>query len=120
MLIAVGALLLLLFIGGYVRARRRTSGPDYAAHVAAADRALEQARASDRGWDRDLLRGAALAALEAERPGSSWDDVHLVLVDDKPGVEDDVAHLVATGPGGDARVVLCRREGGDWYSQRVE
>jgi hypothetical protein len=119
-LIAVGALLLLLFLGGFLRARARANRPEYADHVAAADRALEQARASDRGWDRELLRQAALAALEAERPGSQWDGVELVLVDDKPGVTDDVAHLVASGPGGQARVVLTRREGGDWYSQRVE
>lgn len=111
---------MLLFVGGFLRARGRANRPEYGAHVAAADRALEQARASDRGWDRELLREAALAALASERPGSEWDGVELVLVDDKPGVTDDVAHLVATGPGGQARVVLARREGGDWYSQRIE
>jgi len=119
-LIVVGALLVLLFVGGYVRARAQANRPEYGANVAAADRALEQARATDRGWDRELLREAALAALASERPGSEWDGVELVLVDDKPGVTDDVAHLVATGPDGQARVVLARREGGDWYSQRIE
>jgi hypothetical protein len=119
-LIAVGALLLLLFLGGFVAVRRRANRPEAAAHIRAADQALEQARASDRGWDRALLEQAARAALEEHRPGSSWDTVALVLVDDRPGVVDDTAHLLATGPDGEARVILSRREGGDWFAERVE
>ena len=119
-LIVMAVILVVFFVGGLLAARRRGRQPEYGAHVAAADRALEQARASDRGWDRLLLEQVARGALEAERPGSAWDAVELVLVDDRPGVADDVAHLVATGPDGQARVVLARSEGGDWYSQRVE
>ena len=119
-LIVVGAVLVLLFVGGYVAARRRANRPEVAEHIRSADQALEQARATDRGWDRALLEQAARAALEAERPGTSWDAVDLVLVDDRPGVVDDTAHLVATGAGGEARVVLSRREGGEWFAERVE
>jgi hypothetical protein len=119
-LIVIGALMLLFFIGGFIGARRHANRPEYAINVAAADRALEQARASDRGWDRKLLEQAARAALEAERPGSTWDSVELVLVDDRPGVADDVAHLAATGADGRALIVLARREGGDWFAERVE
>jgi hypothetical protein len=119
-LIALGVLFVLFFAGGLVAARRRANRPDFTEHVRAADQALEHARATDKGWDRAKLEEAALAALQAERPGSEWDAVHLVLVDDKPGVADDVAQMVVTGAGGQARVELARREGGDWYVERVE
>ncbi|HEX2126210.1 MAG TPA: hypothetical protein VHF45_06595 [Thermoleophilaceae bacterium] len=119
-LIVIGALLLLLFLGGLVGTRRRANRPEAAAHIRAADQALEQARATDKGWDRALLEQAAREALEQERPGSSWDAIELVLVDDRPGMADDRAHLSASGPGGEARVVLSRREGGEWFAERVE
>jgi uncharacterized membrane protein len=119
-LVVLGALFVLFFVGGLVVARRRANRPDFMEHVRAADRALERARATDKGWDRAKLEEAALAALRADRPGSQWDAVHLVLVDDKPGVADDVAQLVATCADGQARVELARREGGDWYVEHVE
>ena len=119
-LVVVGAILVLLFLGGFVAARRRANRPEAADHIRAADRALEQARASDRGWDRALLEQAARSALEERRAGQSWESIELVLVDDRPGVVDDTAHLIASGPGGQARVVLSRREGGEWFAERVE
>jgi type II secretory pathway pseudopilin PulG len=119
-LIVIGVLLLVLFVGGFLRARREANRPEAAAHIRHADQALEQARASDRGWDRALLEQAARNALEQERPGGSWDSIELVLVDDRPGVTDDRAHLSARGPGGQAKVVLSRREGGEWFAERVE
>jgi len=119
-LIVIGAVLLLLFVGGYVGARRRANRPEVAEHIRHADQALEQARATDRGWDRPLLEEAARAALEKERPGEVFDSIDLVLVDDRPGVVDDTAHLVGRGAGGEVRVVLSRREGGEWFADRVE
>lgn len=119
-LIVVGAILLLLFIGGFVSARRRANRPEVAEHIRHADQALEQARASDKGWDRPLLEQAARSALEKERPGESFDSIELVLVDDRPGVVDDTAHLVGRGPAGQARVVLSRSAGGDWFAESVE
>ncbi|MEA2473965.1 MAG: hypothetical protein QOE06_1880 [Thermoleophilaceae bacterium] len=119
-LIVVGALLLLLFAGGYVAAHRRASRPEVADRIRAADRALEQARATDRGWDRPLLEQVARGALEAQRPGSSWDAIDLVLVDDRPGMAEDSAHLVARNADGQTRVVLSRHEGGEWFAERVE
>jgi hypothetical protein len=120
-LIVVGAIGLLFFIGGLiaVRARDRRLGARYEEHVAAADAALEQARASDRGWDRDLMESAAREAIESARPGFSWGVLQLVLVDDRPGVEQDRAHFVATGDDGEARVILAR-EGDRWVAERVE
>jgi type II secretory pathway pseudopilin PulG len=119
-LIVIGVVFLLLFLGGFIGTRRRANRPEAAAHIRAADQALEQARASDRGWDRPLLEQAAREALEQQRPGTSWDTIELVLVDDRPGVADDRAHLSASGPAGQARVVLSRREGGEWFAEQVE
>jgi hypothetical protein len=118
-LIVIAAVLVLFFVGGLVGARRRSNRPEAAAHILAADRALEQARATDRGWDRALLEQAARAALDEQRPGS-WESIELELVDDRPGMAEDAAHLVATGPDGHARVILARTEGGDWYAEKVE
>jgi hypothetical protein len=119
-LIIVGVLIALLFVGGVVVERRRLRRPGFDADVASADRALESARAADRGWDRALIDAAARSALEAERPGFSWESLHLVLVDDRPGVEEDRAHLVAAGAEGQARVVLCREADGRWACERIE
>jgi hypothetical protein len=119
-LIVIAAVMALLFIGGYIAATRRANRPGSAEHIQAADRALEQARAGDRGWDRELLHAAALSALDEQRPGGSWETVEIVLVDDRPGTAEDAAHLVASGPDGSARVVLARTEGGEWFAERVE
>ena len=119
-LIAIAAVLLVLLVGGALVNRRRVADPDYLRKIEAADRALEQARAADRGWDRAVLEQACHAALRSERPDLRYEAIQLVLVDDRPGVTDDRAHLVASGPGGSARVVLGRREGGDWIVEQVE
>ncbi len=60
---------------------------------------------SDRGWHRDTMEAAAHAAIaRGSRPGWTYDDLQLVLVDDRPGVEEDRAHFVAGGADGQARV----------------
>jgi hypothetical protein len=119
-LIVVGGVLLLLFLGGLaysVRRERRTRARD-ARDIAAADRALEAARAADRGWDREALERAAHAAIAAERPGFAYDSLDLVLVDDRPGVTEDRAHLVASSSDGAIRVILSRDERG-WTLERL-
>ena len=116
-LIVIAAVLILLFVGGYVASRRHTK--DWSEHVAQAEQALEAAFATDRGWDRDLLHSAARDALGSHRPGWEYRDVHLVVVDDKPGVEQDRAHLVAVGHDGEARVVLARGADGGWTVESV-
>ncbi|CAA9490815.1 MAG: hypothetical protein AVDCRST_MAG45-737 [uncultured Solirubrobacterales bacterium] len=120
-LLAVAGLLALLFLGGFAysarRARRdRASGVH---HIEAADRALERARATDRGWDRARLDRAARAALDAEHPGRIYDEPQLVLVDDRPGVSEDRAHLVATSEEGESRIVL-RRRNDDWELETLD
>ena len=116
-LLVVAALLVLLFLGGLISARRRAAaGLDHLrAHLAAADQALEAARAADKGWDRVLLEEAARRALEEQAPGFDYDELHLVLVDDKPGTDFDRAHFVARSRDGERRVVLARR-GDAWVA----
>ena len=120
-LIVLGALLVLFLIGGVlgVRARARQLGDKFYDDHRAADEALEQARAADRGWDRQTMESAARAAVDQAKPGWSYDTVHLVFVDDRPGVEEDRAHFVAMGADGEARVILAR-QGDAWVAERVE
>jgi hypothetical protein len=113
----IAAVLVVLFVGGYIATRRRNK--DWSEHVAQAERALEAAFAADKGWDRDLLHGAAREALGSHKPGWKYTDVHMVDIDDKPGVEHDRAHLVAVGEDGEARVVLARDADGGWRVESV-
>ena len=120
-LLVVVAALALLFFGGLVvsnRRRHRNRTTDVH-HIEEADRALERARAADRGWDRERLDRAARAALNAERPGETYGELQLVLVDDRPGVSEDRAHLVASSDDGVARIVL-RRRNDDWEVETLD
>src|SRR5215212_4203714 len=104
--IVVAALLLLLFVGGLIATRRRRQ--EHAEHlrvrIGQADRALEAARAADRGWDRVLLEEAAREALQRERPEFRYASLHLVLVEDRPGKDEDRAQMAAVGDEGELRV----------------
>src|SRR3954447_8103560 len=117
--IVVAALAVLFFIGGLLYSRRRLMDPELERNIRAADQALEQARATDRGWDRALLEEAARRALAAGRPGFTPSDLYLVLVDDRPGVEEDRAHMLAMGGGDQHRVVLTRNPAGEWILDRL-
>lgn len=120
-LIAVGVVILLAFILGLLgaRARNRRQAPSYEEHVAAADQALEQARAADKGWHREAMERVARQALEESRPGWQYRRLHLVLVDDRPGVGEDRAHFLAVADDGEARVIISRQADG-WTAERVE
>ncbi len=120
-LIVLGVLVVLFAIGGAIAVAKRSRGQDatFAEHVEAADSMLEQARAADRGWHRDTMEAAARAAVAESRPGWAYDDLHLVLVDDRPGVNEDRAHFMAMGADGEARVILAR-DGDRWIAERVE
>jgi hypothetical protein len=119
-LIVVAALALVFLVGGFVVARRRANRPGREEHIRQADHALEQARAADRGWDRDLIESTAREALRSSRPDFEPAALELVLVDDRPGVEEDRAHLMAAGAGERVRVVLCRDASGAWGVERIE
>jgi hypothetical protein len=121
-LIVLGVLVILFSIGGVlaIRARARRQAGTWAEHVAAADAALEQARAADKGWHRETMEESARAAIAESRPGWRYDDLHLVYVDDRPGVSEDRAHFMAVGPDGESRVILARQDDDRWVAERVE
>ena len=120
-MIVLGVLLLLLFAGGLVAATRRARQREghLAQSLGEADRALEEARAADKGWERVLLEEAARKILAEERPGWRYDRLDLTLVDDRPGVTEDRAQLLAVGQDSEVRLVLTRRDGG-WTASIVE
>jgi hypothetical protein len=121
-LIVVGVLIAIFIVLGFLgaRARDRRQAGTWAEHVAAADAQLEQARASDRGWDRAVMEEAARSALTSSRPGWGFHDLHLVLVDDRPGTDEDRAHFMAVGDGGDEARVLLTRQGDRWSAESVD
>ena len=121
-LIALGVAILLVLVGGVIAVRRRARREDasgtFERHLADADQALEAARAADKGWDRAVMERAAREAVAEARPGSDY-ELYLVLVDDRPGVEEDRAQFMAVAGGERVHVTLARREGG-WVPERIE
>jgi len=117
-LVVVIVALILGYLG--VKARSRRQSGSYAEHVAAADSALEQARAQDRGWHREAMVEVARRALQQERPGWEFEELHLVLVDDRPGQDQDRAHFVAIGESGDEARVILGRSGDRWSAESVQ
>jgi type II secretory pathway pseudopilin PulG len=120
-LIVLAVLFILFLIGGLLgaRARDRRLGDKFYEDLRAADVALEQARAADKGWHREMMEEAARAAIAESRPGWAYDDLHLVFVDDRPGIDEDRAHFMAMGAGGGVRVIMAR-QGDRWVAERVE
>jgi hypothetical protein len=120
-LLVLAVAVVALFLGGYAARKRhdRRYAGTYARNVEEADIALETARAADRGWDREVLEQAARRALEEARPGWEPAQFEIVLVDDRPGVTEDRAHLMARHGTDRVRVVLARHEGGHWSAQVV-
>jgi hypothetical protein len=119
-LIIIGVVLVLavlFFVGGYVARQGRNK--DWSKNVAQAEEALELAWAADKGWDREVLHRSAREALGSHKPGFEYTDVHLVVVEDRPGVEEDKAQLVAVGEDGEAKVVLARTADGGWTVESV-
>ncbi len=101
-----------------VRKRMELQRPDYERHLAAADHALEAARASDKGWDRSVMEDVARSALNEHHPGWDFSSLELVLVDDRPGVTEDRAHFEAADGDRQVLIVLTRSEAG-WMAGEV-
>jgi Tfp pilus assembly protein PilX len=107
-------ILLLLFAGGYVvlGRHRAASEADLKLRIEAADAALADARAEDKGWERSTIEAAARAAV-APRQAK---DLNLVQVVDKPGTDADQAVFrVVLADGREEHVTLGRRDG-EWYA----
>jgi Flp pilus assembly protein TadB len=121
-LIVIGAIVLIALVLGFLgaRARDRRQAGGWEARVRAADGALAQAAASDRGWQRDAMEDVARAALSESRPEWDYGALHLVLVDDRPGIEEDRAHFVAVAEGGDETRVVLSRQGDRWVAESID
>jgi type II secretory pathway pseudopilin PulG len=121
-LIVLGVIVLIAVILGLLgaRARDRRQAATFDERVRAADAALAQAAALDRGWQRDVMEDAARAALSESRPDWSFGTLHLVLVDDRPGIEEDRAHFLAVGESGDEARVVLARQGDRWVAETVD
>ena len=117
-LIALAALLLLLFIGGYIAngRRQRARAAQLRAQIEAADQALAEARAGDRGWDLAVLEAAARQAYVSRFDGREPEQLHLVQVIDRPGTDADEAVFRAIDGNREQDVVLGR-EGGRWVAR---
>jgi cell division protein FtsB len=113
-LAVVGVLLLLALGGGIANARRRRALAErFGPQIRAADQALAEAHASDKGWDRDALEAAARRELERARPGEVVRELVLVQVIDKPGQEEDQAVFRVAAADRDA-VLTLGRAGDGW------
>ena len=114
-IVVVAVLAVIFLIGGIVAVRRRDRGDAgrLLADVAAANEQLAQARALDRGWDRDTIDAAARDAHLAAHPGAQIRAVHLVQVIDRPGTDEDEALLRIVDESGEHALRLGRR-GDSW------
>jgi hypothetical protein len=114
-LIVVLAVLALLFLGGLAgNARVRAREEDrHAERIAAADHALAQARAEDRGWNRTSLEEAARSAFEAR--GLQVTALELIQVVDRPGTDEDRARFRGRTAEGFEEIELAR-SGDTWHA----
>lgn len=117
-LIVFVGLILLLALGGAIASARRQAAleADLRRRIGEANEALAVARAQDRGWDRDTLDVAARAAFTDRYPGQPIDALLLVQVEDRPGIEEDVAVFHVVSAGTEKTITLGRRHG-DWAPQ---
>lgn len=114
-LIVLALLVLALVGGGYVAMARRTSSRDaqLVAQLEQAERALAQAHAADKGWDRRTLEAAARAAATQRFGASSVKALRLVQVIDRPGTDADQAVFRVETDDGEHSITLGR-SGGIW------
>src|SRR3954467_118606 len=111
----VVVVIVLTCLGAWVmRKRQAESAEGSDQRLVAANEALADARAEDRGWDLPALEEAARSVVAQKHPNVNVRKLHLVQVIDKPGTEDDQARFhVDVAMGRDFEVLLGRR-GGEW------
>lgn len=112
LLVIAAAAVLVVLVGSRI-ARGRTEARDglLKERLAAANEALAQAHADDNGWARDVLEAAARAAAGPVAP----DELHLIQVVDKPGIEADEAVFQAV-TAGQTREIRLGRNGEGWVA----
>jgi type II secretory pathway pseudopilin PulG len=118
LIIVFVVLAVVFFVGGYIAAgrRREVRETKLLESIKAADEALAQARAGDRGWDLTLLQTAAREAYADRFDGREPEELHLIQVVDKPGTEADEAVFRAIEGHREEDVVLGR-EGDRWVAR---
>jgi hypothetical protein len=104
----------LLFAGGMLAVSRRRDklADGLLARIEAADAALAEARAQDRGWERATIEAAARAAVAPQEV----QELHLVQVVDKPGTDADQAVFRVLGADGTEHTVTLGRRDGAWVA----
>lgn len=107
-LIVLGVLLAVLFVGGVLAAGRhqRAQEGHLRQQLEEANSELALAHAQDKGWDRATLEAAARSAA-----GGRVDQLDLVLVQDRPGTDEDRAVFRVLSAGRETQLVLGRRDG---------
>jgi hypothetical protein len=111
-LIVLGVLIVVLFAGGLIaNARyRRAQEAALRAEIDAANEALADAHAQDKGWDLALMQTAAQEAFAHRHPGVAPEALHLVQVVDKPGTEEDLAVFRVMTGDRQEHITLGRRD----------
>lgn len=104
----------LLFAGGMLAVSRRRDklADSLLARIEAADAALADARAQDKGWERATIEAAARAAVAPQEV----QELHLVQVVDKPGTDADQAVFRVLGADGTEHTVTLGRREGAWVA----
>ncbi|HEX8101512.1 MAG TPA: hypothetical protein VF533_02785 [Solirubrobacteraceae bacterium] len=119
--LVVVAIIVLLAVGGAIARRRqldRNTGA-FEAELEQVNADLAQARAEDRGWERESLEAAAREAFERERPGQPAPALTLVRIVDRPGTDDDKA-VFRLGHMIDGELMTLGRQNGAWVLEAIE
>jgi hypothetical protein len=112
-LIVLAVLIVLLFAGGLVANARYRRGMEarLRREIDAANEALADAHALDKGWELATMEAAAREAFARRHPGTEIRELHLVQVVDKPGTDEDLAVFrVSTADGHVEHITLGRRD----------
>jgi hypothetical protein len=112
--------LLVLAIGGVIARSmwlRRTES-QFRVRLEQANHDLAEAAAQDRGWDREVLEGAA-RRIYTEQRGGEPSELALVEVLDRPGTEEDFA-VFRVGREGRQDMLTLGRQDGEWVLERLD
>jgi type II secretory pathway pseudopilin PulG len=115
-LVVLAVVIVLLAAGGYVAAARRARSSEGALQheLKQAERALAQAHALDKGWDRAILQAAARDAAAVRFGDATVGEPLLVQVLDRPGTDADQAVFHVETADGAAHRMTLGRSGGEW------
>jgi hypothetical protein len=115
-LLIIIVVLVVLAAGGAIARRRQLARTRdrFDRALAKVDRDLAAAAAQDRGWDRRRLEAAA-RRVALERLGAEPEELVLVEVIDRPGIEEDQA-VFRVGAAGDRHRLVLGRRGEEWVA----